>query len=191
MKISKHIVSASLVILFSTTGCNDFLDKAPLDELTESTAFITYDNFKTYSWKLYETFSGFPTDGGYTPSNISSEYNSDNMINAQTGGESDYAYQLKSVPSTSSSWNFSYIRNVNIMLQNIDKSSMNDTEKRHWRSVGYFFRALRYFDMIVAYGDVPWIDKVLSDTDLEALQAPRTPRAQVAQNMLEDLKYAE
>lgn len=94
MKISKHIVSASLVILFSTTGCNDFLDKAPLDELTESTAFITYDNFKTYSWKLYETFSGFPTDGGYTPSNISSEYNSDNMINAQTGGESDYAYQL-------------------------------------------------------------------------------------------------
>ena len=83
MKISKHIVSASLVILFSTTGCNDFLDKAPLDELTESTAFITYDNFKTYSWKLYETFSGFPTDGGYTPSNISSEYNSDNMINAQ------------------------------------------------------------------------------------------------------------
>lgn len=113
------------------------------------------------------------------------------MINAQTGGESDYAYQLKSVPSTSSSWNFSYIRNVNIMLQNIDKSSMNDTEKRHWRSVGYFFRALRYFDMIVAYGDVPWIDKVLSDTDLEALQAPRTPRAQVAQNMLEDLKYAE
>ena len=45
--------------------------------------------------------------------------------------------------------------------------------------------------MIVAYGDVPWIDKVLSDTDLEALQAPRTPRAQVAQNMLEDLKYAE
>lgn len=142
MKISKHIVSASLVILFSTTGCNDFLDKAPLDELTESTAFITYDNFKTYSWKLYETFSGFPTDGGYTPSNISSEYNSDNMINAQTGGESDYAYQLKSVPSTSSSWNFSYIRNVNIMLQNIDKSSMNDTEKRHWRSVGYFFRAL-------------------------------------------------
>lgn len=53
MKISKHIVSASLVILFSTTGCNDFLDKAPLDELTESTAFITYDNFKTYFWKNF------------------------------------------------------------------------------------------------------------------------------------------
>ena len=33
MKISKHIVSASLVILFSTTGCNDFLDKAPLSLL--------------------------------------------------------------------------------------------------------------------------------------------------------------
>ena len=190
MKISKHIVSASLVILFSTTGCNDFLDKAPLDELTESTAFITYDNFKTYSWKLYETFSGFPTDGGYTPSNISSEYNSDNMINAQTGGESDYAYQLKSVPSTSSSWNFSYIRNVNIMLQNIDKSSMNDTEKRHWRSVGYFFRAYKYFKMLSLYGDLPWVEHALSE-DSEELYSPRDPRDVVAQNILNNLKYAE
>ncbi len=178
-------------LVLGLTGCNDFLTKTPLDELTESTAFNTYDNFKTYSWKLYEYFNGFPTDGGYTPANISNEYNSDNMINAQSGGESAYAYQLKSVPSTSSSWNFSYIRNVNLMLQNIDKSSMDDAGKAHWRGVGYFFRALRYFDMMVAYGDVPWIDRVVSDTDTEILMGKRTPRNEVAMHILEDLQYAE
>ena len=185
------IIGAFAALTLGLTGCEDFLTKTPLDELTESTAFKTYDNFKTYSWKLYEYFDGFPTDGGYTPANISSEYNSDNMINAQSGGESAYAYQLKSVPSTSSSWNFSYIRNVNLMLQNIDNSEMGDTEKEHWRSVGYFFRALRYFDLVVNYGDVPWIDRVVSDTDTDILMGERTPRAEVTQHMLEDLQYAE
>lgn len=189
--MKKIYICAIIAMALGVSSCDDFLNKTPLDELTESTAFNTYNNFKTYSWKLYEYFDGFPTDGGYTPANISSEFNSDNMINAQSGGESAYAYQLKSVPSTSSSWNFSYIRNVNLMLQNIDKSSMDDKSKEHWRSVGYFFRALRYFDMMAAYGDVPWIDKVLSDTDTEILMGKRTPRDEVAKNILKELQYAE
>lgn len=189
--MKKIYICAIIAMALGVSSCDDFLNKTPLDELTESTAFNTYNNFKTYSWKLYEYFDGFPTDGGYTPANISSEFNSDNMINAQSGGESAYAYQLKSVPSTSSSWNFSYIRNVNLMLQNIDQSSMDDKSKEHWRSVGYFFRALRYFDMMVAYGDVPWIDKVLSDTDTEILMGKRTPRDEVAKNILKELQYAE
>lgn len=162
-----------------------------MDQQTEATAFKTNDNFKTYAWGLYEYFNGFPTDGGYTPANISSEYDTDNIIYANSGGESDYAYQLKKLPATSDSWSFTYIRRVNIMLQNIDGSSMSDVDKDHWRSVGYFFRALRYFDMMAAYGDVPWIDKVLDDTDTEELYCERTPRDEVAKHILEELQWAE
>ena len=193
MNLKKYIVLPVIALIgWGMSGCSsDFLDKYPLDEQTEATAFKTSDNFKTYAWGLYEYFDGFPTDGGYTPANISSEYNTDNMIYANSGGESDYAYQLKKLPATSSSWSFTYIRRVNIMLQNIDGSSMSDVDKDHWRSVGYFFRALRYFDMMVAYGDVPWIDKVLSDTDTEELYCERTPRDEVAKHILEDLQWAE
>ncbi len=193
MNLKKYIVLPVIALTgWGMSGCSsDFLDKYPLDEQTEATAFKTSDNFKTYAWGLYEYFDGFPTDGGYTPANISSEYNTDNMIYANSGGESDYAYQLKKLPATSSSWSFTYIRRVNIMLQNIDGSSMSDVDKDHWRSVGYFFRALRYFDMMVAYGDVPWIDKVLSDTDTEELYCERTPRDEVAKHILEDLQWAE
>ncbi len=193
MNLKKYIVLPVIALTgWGMSGCSsDFLDKYPLDEQTEATAFKTSDNFKTYAWGLYEYFDGFPTDGGYTPANISSEYNTDNMIYANSGGESDYAYQLKKLPATSSSWSFTYIRRVNIMLQNIDGSSMSDVDKDHWRSVGYFFRALRYFDMMVAYGDVPWIDKVLSDTDTEELYCERTPRDEVAKHILQDLQWAE
>ena len=193
MNLKKYIVLPVIALTgLGLTGCSsDFLDKIPLDQQTEATAFKTSDNFKTYAWGLYEYFNGFPTDGGYTPANISSEYDTDNIIYANSGGESDYAYQLKKLPATSDSWSFTYIRRVNIMLQNIDGSSMSDVDKDHWRSVGYFFRALRYFDMMAAYGDVPWIDKVLSDTDTEDLYCERTPRDEVAKHILEDLQWAE
>ena len=132
MNLKKYIVLPVIALTgLGLTGCSsDFLDKIPLDQQTEATAFKTSDNFKTYAWGLYEYFNGFPTDGGYTPANISSEYDTDNIIYANSGGESDYAYQLKKLPATSDSWSFTYIRRVNIMLQNIDGSSMSDSSCR-------------------------------------------------------------
>ena len=67
------------------------------------------------------------------------------MIKHVSGNESQWAYQKAKVPASSDSWDYEYIRRVNLMLDNIDQSSMNDAEKAHWRSVGYFFRAYKYF----------------------------------------------
>ncbi len=78
-----------LAIACFTSCASDFLDKLPKDQQTEATAFKTNDNFKTYAWGLYEYFNGFPTDGGYIPDNLSSEFNSDNMIYSKSGGESE------------------------------------------------------------------------------------------------------
>ena len=72
MNLKKYIVLPVIALTgWGLSGCSgDFLDKYPLDEQTEATAFKTSDNFKTYAWGLYEYFDGFPTDGGYTPANI-------------------------------------------------------------------------------------------------------------------------
>ena len=43
---------------------------------------------------------------------------------------------------------------VNLMLDNVDDSEMSDTEKEHWRSVGYFFRAYKYFQMMSLFGGI-------------------------------------
>jgi hypothetical protein len=55
----------------------------------------------------------------------------------------------------------------------------------------FFFRALRYYDLIAAYGDVPWIEHALTDTSNAELFGPRTPRDQVAKNILDNLVWAE
>ncbi len=185
-----------LLLSFLTAGwsCSDFLDKYPLDKQTEETAFETYDNFKTYMWGCYDFFHGFRiTANTYDIESAMEECNSDNMINATSNNETDYAYQKKVIPSTSTRWNrpLTFIRKVNVMLENIDNSSMTELEKNHWRSVGYFFRSLYHFEMLKWYGDIPWIDKVVTETDTDLMYGSRAPRATVAGNILNDLKWAE
>lgn len=190
----KHLKYISLTLfiglLFGMTACSDFLDKYPKDEQTEETAFKTYENFELFSWKFYDVWGGYPTGGGYLPSNVSSEYDTDNMINAQPGQESEYAYQKKIVPASDGGWSFGNIRRVNLMLQNIDKSDMSQAHKDHWRSVGYFFRAVNYYSLFTKFGALPWIDKVLSEND-EAAYGSREPREVIAKNILDDLLWAE
>lgn len=193
MNISKHIkYIVSFLFILGIWGCSDFLDKYPLDKQTEETTFETYENFRTYSWGCYDYFKGFKvTANTYDIESAMEECNSDNMIYGTSNNESNYAYQKKVAPATSSHWNFNYIRKVNILLQNIEGSSMNQIDKDHWRGVGYFFRALYHFDMLKWYGDIPWVDRVVTENDSELLYGKRQPRQVVMQNILKDLQWAE
>lgn len=56
---------------------------------------------------------------------------------------------------------------------------------------GIFFRAYYYSELIARFGDVPWVDRVLGDSDKEIAYGPRTPRKEVADHVLNDLIYAE
>lgn len=183
--MKKYISFALFVIL--AAGCKkDYLDKVPLDALTEATAFKTYDNFKTYALSCYEYFPSYNVD---VPN---SEFNSDNFSKSDNvASKSPYAFQLKVVPSSGGGWDFTYIRRVNVMLDNIDQSSMSQADKDHWRSVGYFFRALRYYDLLANFGDVPWVEHKVTDTSSSVLYAPRSSRDEVAKNILDNLVWAE
>lgn len=187
--MKKYILFLGISLLAGSCMNNDFLEVYPQDKQTELTAFRTYDNFKAYAWGLYNTFNGYGKDWNNN-SVYNGDFQADNMISHVAGSESQWGWQTVKVPAKSDNWNYSYIRRVNLMLGNIDQSDMSDTEKEHWRSVGYFFRSYKYFDMLSRFGDIPWVDRVLSDDD-ELLYAPRDSRDVVASNILNDLKYAE
>ncbi|WP_289053209.1 RagB/SusD family nutrient uptake outer membrane protein [Carboxylicivirga marina] len=197
MKLNKFILIGLSVILF---GCNDdFLERAPRTALTEKTAFISYDNFQTYSWGLYSVFA----------SNVNRQYvnaNSSNLSHADGDIHANYLYNsagvnvqnnrwqwntITTTANSDNSWNFDYVRKVNIMLDNVDASQMSDEDKAHWRAVGLFFRSYRYYDLLARYGDVPWLENVVTDEDTDILYGEKTPRNTVASNILRDLKYAE
>ncbi|MEG1545367.1 MAG: RagB/SusD family nutrient uptake outer membrane protein [Tannerellaceae bacterium] len=188
--MKKQIASAMICMLMASCLNNDFLEVYPKDQQTEATTFKSYDNFKAYSWGLYNIFFGYAYQTGQTDEIFRGDFEADNMIKHVNGNESQWAYQKAKIPASASSWDYDYIRRVNIMLDNIDQSTMSDKEKKHWRSVGYFFRSYKYFDMLSLYGDIPWVEHVLKDNSPE-LYAPRDSRDLVADNILANLKFAE
>jgi len=67
---------------------------------------------------------------------------------------------------------------------------MSDEAKNHWKGVGRLMRAWHYYQLVRAYGDVPWIDKSLDITDEGYLYGARENRDSVMDHVLEDLNFA-
>lgn len=183
--MNKYIIIAAISLFLTSCSNNDYLEKYPLDQQTEKTAFITYVNFSTYSWGLYEELGGYDLNDLYGP-----EAEADNMFKGQRNAESQWAWQKAKVPTSGGGWDYTYIRRVNLMLDNIDNSKLSESDKKHWRAVGYFFRSAYYFKMLSKFGDIVWVEHILN-SDSPELFAPRDSRDLVATNILDNLKYAE
>jgi hypothetical protein len=165
--MKKNLIIALAVSLTGLSACNDeFMEKLPIESQTPATAFKTYENFKTYSWSFYNVFTNGPilrrafgTQGYASAPAYLSDVFAGYLARKGTSGYNPYAFQTVANSATGNGWDFTEIRNINIMLENINGSEMTDSEKEHWRSVGYFFRAYSYMELIARFGDVPWVDK--------------------------------
>lgn len=194
MKV-KNILLGGFAAMSVLTACNDsFLEKNPIGSLGESNAFQTYDNFRAYMYNCYPLFTdsriytNFSGGSYYWGGQYQSDFRAGIMTNREES-KNPYAYGTKTVTTSSSDWNFSYPRIVNIMLSHLEDSKLTAEEKAHWRSVGYFFHAFWYMELVSKYGDVPWINTVLTDESEEAY-GPRTPRAEVVDSIISRLEYA-
>ena len=172
--MKKYILGTgiSLCLLMSSCLNDSFLEVYPKGQQTEATVFTTYDNFKTYAWGLYNVFFGYTYDTGQTDEIFRGDFESDNMIKGLSGYEGQWAYQKAKATDEVKEWDYDYIRRVNLMLDNIDGSQMNeypvqpeicgDTyrcgrwQKHHW----YICGAGTYFPFCLVRGylaEVSWI----------------------------------
>ncbi|MDY5240025.1 RagB/SusD family nutrient uptake outer membrane protein [Bacteroides helcogenes] len=194
--MKKIFIGLALLAGVGLSSCNDsFLEKTPVTDLTEDNAFNSYDNFKAFVWPCYEMFTNTTIRTSLANYAMNGQYGGDvdagYLESKSPSGQNAFAYQSVGSTATGNGWNFSgYIRRVNIMLSHIDASSMSDAEKKHWRSVGYFFHSFWYMELIDRFGDVPWVNQVLDETSPEAY-GPRMDRKIVADSVLNRLKYAE
>lgn len=190
--MKKIFIIAAMAL--SLASCNDeFLDKYPVTDISEETAFGSYDNFKAFTFPLYDMFTNTTIQTSVNYCAQSSCYNGDFYAGYITTKSSynPYAFQTVSQAASGNGWDFAYIRRVNIMLSNIDKcASMSAAEKNHWRAVGYFFHSFWYMELINRFGDVPWINKPLNEVSPEAF-GERIARKIVADSVLTRLQWAE
>ena len=186
MKIFIKLLAVSVCIAIS--ACESELERLPLDQLTIPTTFTTYENVRTYAWSFYDVFGTYQA-GRFDKD----EHSADLMLDGRSPEGDPWLWKRVVVPTTSNDYTKPYenIRRVNIMLDNIGNSQMSQSDVKHWKSVGYFFRSLAYFDLLSRYGGVVWVENAIDDNDTDVLFAPRASRDVVARNILKNLEFAE
>ncbi len=159
-------------------GCDDVLDKSPLDQLSSKSFWKSELDFQLACNDLY-TFLGRDAE----LDNWSIDYFQRGTNNVSSGNHT--------VSNSDGVWNSSYtgIRRANDILENIEDSQVEQQVKNRYSSEARFFRAYIYFDLVKRFGDVPLILRTLDFTSDE-LTAARTPRKEVVDQIISDLQYA-
>jgi hypothetical protein len=60
---------------------------------------------------------------------------------------------------------------------------------QHWSAVAHFFRGLEYSRLVSVFGNVPYYDKVVPETDLDQLYKDRDDRGLVMDKVYDDFVY--
>lgn len=178
MKHIKYLLIATTAVTM-LSGCNDsFLERYPKDQLTSQTFWISENDLSTYTSILYT----------YIPDHndvLWGDEVSDNMAPAKYN-EKAAGLHLASTGT----WDWEYLRKCNFFLDNYGKTKVSDAIKNEYAGEARFFRAWFYYDRVVKYGDLPWIDHTLHTGETDILMSKRTSRNEVMDHVIEDLTYA-
>lgn len=109
----------------------------------------------------------------------------DNAAKNATGTYEVGAYTT----NTSTSWSWSSIRNVNYFLKYNTNSNVSEPIRNNYSGIARLFRAYLYFNKLVQYGEVPWIDIPL-EPDSPELYKTQDSRDVIISKMIEDLDFA-
>lgn len=165
---------ASVTIL---TGCN--MDEEPRSSASVSMVFSSEKGLQTYAYSFYNEL---PDRTNGFKRNITIDYGAKNSNSGMEVG----AYTTNS----STSWSWSALRNINFFLENNTDESVSETVRNNYNGIARFFRARFYFEKLVKYGGVPWIEKVFNDVDDKDLFNAQDTRDVIIRHIMEDLDYA-
>ena len=183
----KKILSICLATSLAFTSCYD-LDREPEGVLSSAKPFKTVGEMSSYLDQFYQSApvaQGLMAGGG--GGIAGNDVNSDNLagssVNTRIAGST-------SVSSASSLSQYTSIRNVNFFLNNLDNCDAIGSPNYN-QAVGeaYYFRAWYYYQLLVNYGGVAWVDTPLNP-DWEEMKLPRESRMVIADHILADLDQA-
>lgn len=181
----KKYINFTLAVLLAgaLSSCSkDFLDRGSKVVFSDDNFWTSGNNVKSYCWEFYNLFTGYGTGT-----------NGDFYFTTFTDDQAARSMDLfpTAAPASNSHWDYTYIRKANLLLQRVPQMEMLTTEEaNHYLGVARFFRAFEYANLIRHFGDVPYINEYLDQSNVEAIYAPRTPRVAVVDSIMADLQFA-
>lgn len=203
MMMNNYIkIGLVFMIMATVTGCSGFLDEDLKSELSPTNTFTSTYGFEVGSAGLYALAraeyntwgeedaymhgNACPYEALHVATDIVEAINSDGSLTAFAN--------LTLTPEerfVGSYWNWAYslISSANEILIFSEKNTNWDhpTDKEYFQAEARFFRAYAYRTLVYLYGDVPYVETILYDFQLNFT---RTPKAEVLGHIIDDLKFA-
>ena len=176
MKKIIYILTAFVALGLTAVGCD--LTEAPQAEAGRAIVFGDEAGLRNYVYGFYNYLPDYSLAHRI---NVMQDHSAKTSIGTYEQG----AYTA----STSTSWSWSSIRNVNYFIQYNNEPTVPEEVRNNYSGIARVFRALLYYDKLVTYGRVPWIDKPLDPTD-EELYKTQDSRDVIIKNIMDDLDYA-
>jgi hypothetical protein len=183
-KIYKNIIVCfSLMALFSS--CEEELDLSNPTALSVEELLQTDNGFELLANGVLDAYQKIPANEF-----LLIELRSDNVrANSENGNYPALnAYNVDANNGDVSSYysnNMSTIKHANTI---IDNRFLVPEDQQYVVGEAYFMRALCHFNLVRAYQNVPYIDKVLDVSTEEALDYPQLPETEVYEKVIDDFK---
>lgn len=166
------ILSASVLVI----SCD--LAEQPKAKAGRDMIFGSETGLQTYTNGFYE----------YLPDYDNAHKQNITMDNAAKNATGTYEVGAYTT-NTSTSWSWGSIRNVNYFLKYNTSSNVSEPIRNNYSGIARLFRAYLYFNKLVQYGEVPWIDIPL-EPDSPELYKTQDSRDVIISKMIEDLDFA-
>ena len=173
-----YTITLILTALSVAVSCDDFLNKYPLDDLTEEAYFENATQLQLFTNSLYSSL--LPDAPFDEQSDLMVANNPDKLL---LNGS------FRTVPASGGGWSWTTLRKINTTLGNLWRCEDQATRKEY-EALCKFFRAWFYFDKVRNFGDVPWVDHELGSDEKDELFGKRDSREIIMAHMIEDIDDA-
>lgn len=177
----KTIIASSLFALM-LIGCDDFLDKEPLDQISQNTFWKTPEQLDAYIVGKYNWLPGQISAWGM--GYFGEDEDSDNMVVNIKSHKTWMNGELNTTPVSGGGWDWGPIREINMFFDNYEKCEAPFEQYRQTYGEACFLKAYKYHELVKKFGAVPWYSSVIDENDEEALMKPRTSRKEVVDSIM-------
>lgn len=193
MKIKIFITILTASMLFSISCTDDFLDKAPEEDLDLERVFSERRYAEGFLSSVYHNIPRMADVARADSDRNPFTAGSDEMEITWTGA---YSHIINSGAWSATDfwpdvWGFMYegIRKTNLFLENVHKVPMDEREREKWIGEVTFLRAFYHWMLVRMYGAIPLVDHSIElDTDYTTIR--RQPVDQVIQFIADECDKA-
>lgn len=192
-----------IILLFGclfSMGCVDILEKDPLAQIDQSSAYVTPDDALKAVTAAYHPLTGnnwccgVYGNGGYMHWVLGNVASDDTEKGGESGSDQLYAQQISlfNIPSDNDATRFAWqnqyigIRRANLVLDNVKDIEMGESLKARYLGEAKFLRAWYYFNLVKTFGDVP----LVLNSEIETYDMVRTSKSEVYDQIIKDLEEA-